>query len=137
MSNRPGNPRVLVNATVALGAAAGQNFALESSNQDLISIAIVYTASASAGTRIPTVRVLDPSSRVLWSAVFATAVTATQVPRLLMGAGSPPVATTNPLQQTFPLPEFLSLPPSCSIQVLDAANIDVADTVQVNIVVVL
>lgn len=137
MSSRSGNPKVFSNATVALGAAAGVNFALDSSAQILVAVSIVYTASGTAGSRLVTVRVLDSASRVLWSAAFGTAVTTGQVPRLMMGAGSPTSSVTTPLQQTFPLPVEFSLPASASLQVLDAANIDTADTVQVNVTVVL
>jgi hypothetical protein len=137
MSVRSGNPKSIIEASVALGASTGVNFALDSSSQNLLAVAIVYTASATVGNRTPTIRVLDANSKIIWSAAFGTAVTASQVPRLMMGAGSPTSSTTTPLQQTFPLPVEFSLPPSSSLQVLDAANIDTTDTVQVNIVVTL
>ena len=137
MSVRSGNPHVFINATVALGAAAGVNFPLDSSSQNLLTVSIVYTASATVGNRVVTVRVLDAKSNVLWSAAFGTAVTAGQTPRLMMGAGSPTSSVTTPLQQTFPLPVEFSLPASSSLQVLDSANIDTTDTVQVNVVVTL
>lgn len=137
MSDQPGNPRVLVNATVALGAAGGVNIPLESSVQVLTAVSIVYTATGGAGSRLVTVRVLDSASRVFWSAVFATAVTAGQVPRLMMGAGIAAGNVTTPLQQTYPIPDNFSLPAGATLQILDAANIDTADTVQVNVVVTL
>ena len=137
MSNRSGNPHVLINATVALGASTGVNFALDSSAQNLLAVSIVYTASATAGSRLVVVRLLDAAGHILWSAAFGTAVTTGQVPRLMMGAGSPTSSVTTPLQQTFPLPVEFSLPASSSLQVLDSANIDTTDTVQVNVVVTL
>jgi hypothetical protein len=133
MSTRSGNPKSQINTAVALGVAAGINIPLDQSCQNLIAVAIVYTASATVGNRVPTVRVLNAAGNVLWSAVFATAVTASQVPRLMLGSGTPATTVTTPLQQTFPIPVEMSLEPNSSLQISDSANIDVADTVAVNI----
>jgi hypothetical protein len=133
MSTRSGNPKSQINTAVALGVAAGINIALDQSAQNLIAVSIVYTASATAGSRVPTVRILNAAGNVLWSAVFATAVTTGQVPRLMLGSGTPSTSVTTPLQQTFPIPVEMALEASSSLQILDAANIDVADTVAVNI----
>ena len=137
MSTRPGNPKVSINAATALGVAAGLNFPLDQSAQILLAVSVVYVATAGAGNRVPTIRVLDSAGNIIWSAVFATAVTAAQTSRLMAGAGAPQTAVTTPLQQTYPLPMEFSLPPNASLQVLDAANIAVADTVAVNILTVL
>jgi hypothetical protein len=133
MSTRSGNPKSQINAAVALGASTGVNIALDQSAQNLIAVSIVYTASGTAGSRVPTVRVLNAAGNVLWSAVFATAVTVSQVPRLMLGSGTPSTSVTTPLQQTFPIPVEMALEPNSSLQILDAANIDTTDTVAVNI----
>lgn len=137
MSQRPGTPNDTTFSAVALGAAAGQNYAVNSPSGSAIlsTVAVVYVASATVGNRIPVLRVLNPEGLILWSAVFGTAVTAGQTTRLLAGAGTPAVVNSTPLQQTFPLPVELGLETGCTIQVLDAANIDTADTVQVNMLV--
>lgn len=135
MSARPGTPQSIIGPTVALGAAGGVNVALGPSAQVLQAVSIVYTASGTAGNRAVVIRALNAAGSILWSAAFATAVTATQVSRLQAGAGVPATSVTTPLQQTYPLPDQLSLEAGSSIQVLDAANVDTADTVQVNVLV--
>lgn len=137
MSTQPGNPDDLSYPAVALGAAAGQNFALNPSAQILVSVVIVYVATATAGNRVPVLRILSSEGNIIWSVVFGTAVTANQTSRLLAGAGVQPVANTTPLQQIVPLPTQFTIEASCTIQILDAANIDVLDTVQVNLLLTL
>lgn len=132
MTTRPGNPTVGIAAAAALAVAGGRNIVLQNSAQVITAISVVWVATATVGNRVPVIRILDPSGNILWSAAFATAVTAGQTSRLMAGGGIPATNVASPIQQTFPLPYEMAVPAASSIQVLDAANIDVADTVAVN-----
>src|SRR5262249_56109367 len=71
---------------------------------------IVFTASGTVGSRVPTFRLLDSDANVLWQAAAGVNVTASQTVRFPLGAGLPAQSLTTPLQQTIGLPTICGVP---------------------------
>ena len=133
MSIRPGNVSSKINPATVLGAAAGLNVPLNNSNFAIVPHAVItMVATATAGNRIYVVRFLSPLGNIITQTVATTAVTANQTTNLICMAGIIYSTIANPLSQNLPLPVELSVPSLSSIQIFDAANVDVADTAAVS-----
>jgi|SRR5215831_686812 len=135
MSARVGNPQQLIIASAALGAAAGRVIALNNQGWALLlSMALLFTASATVGNRVLVLDVKDSAGNILYRGTLGTNVTAGQTPRLIYGAGLATTGVTTPLTQTFALPDGFAVPPLSTVTIFDNANVDVADTVAGNAV---
>jgi hypothetical protein len=130
MSVRIGNPVEVVVASGALGVAAGRvsTFGLTGWAL-LLSMAFLYTASATVGSRVIVLDVKDGAGNILFRGTLGTAVTAGQAVRLILGAGLATTGITAPLTQTLALPDGFSIPAGSTVTIFDNANIDVNDTV--------
>jgi hypothetical protein len=132
MSSRPGNPNIQLKAATALGVAGGLSVALNNGSAAVLtSFVLSFVASATVGNRNIVVQFKDAAGNILTQTVATTAITAGQTPKLVGMAGIPYVSITTPLQQIVPLPNEVQLPPFATMQILDTANIDTADTVAV------
>lgn len=130
MSSRLGNPVELVVASAALGGASGRAIVLGNAGWALLlSMAFLYTATASVGNRVLVCDIKDASGNILYRGTLGTNVTASQTPRLIYGAGLTTTGVATPLTQTFALPDGMSVPPLSTITIFDNANIDANDTV--------
>lgn len=139
MSVRLGNPQEIVQAAKATGGAAGVVISLGgSANQWLVvvSIFVTYVASASAGSRTPSVIIKDAAGLILWQSPIPTALTATNTLLIALG-GALPVSnqTGPPIMQFVGFPDNMTVPANGTITVQDTANISATDTVAANIVV--
>jgi len=117
-----------------LGSATGRVYGVNNSTWALLAtVHILWVTTATAGTRIPVLRVLDAASNILWEGPITAGPGASVNPaRVSFGAGVPLITSTPYF--VGPLPVRMILPPFASVQILDAAAIDNADTIQPNIV---
>lgn len=133
MSTRPGTPIPLIVAAAALAVAGGRNIPLNNQFAVMPGAFFTYVASATVGNRAVTIRLLDALSNILMQTVATTAITAGQTSRLILMSGQTYLNIASPISQVLPWPFDMPIPLNSSIQVLDATNVDVADTVAANI----
>lgn len=119
-------------AAAATGGATGRSFTFENScTLDYLYVTLVTTATV--GNRQVELRVRDKDANVLF-AVAMGAVVAASLTRNFAGFESSPRETAFiGTQLLFPWPDDLEVPNSGSLQILDTANVDAADTLALSI----
>lgn|SRR5215472_7372281 len=132
MSARVGNPQQYTLASQTLGAGTGRVFSFNNPGwATLISIAVLYTATATVGNRVPVFDIKDGAGNVIWRGSLPSGnVTAGQAFRFNIGAGLVTAAPfAAPLVGNIALPDGFALPPLATLTVLDNAAVDNSDTV--------
>src|SRR5215831_7686477 len=138
MSARVGNPQQYTLASQTLGAGTGRVFSFGNPGwTTLISMAVLYTATATVGNRVPVFDLKDAAGNVLWRGALPSGnVTAGQAVRFNIGASLVTAAPfTAPLMANIALPDGFALPPLATLTVLDNAAVDNADTVGGTVVI--
>jgi len=132
MSIRIGTPKYFVSSGT-LGGASGRNITYPDSLTGfsiITSIGILYTATATAGSRQPILLIKDQSGNAIWEIVYSTAITASQVVHLHAAAGATFQSVTGPpLAQYAPIPIEMPLPAFFTVSILDNNNVDPNDSV--------
>lgn len=125
-------------AAVALGSAAGLIVNLNNKGfLNLSSLSGKYSASLTAGNRLPALQINNAALLPIFNALVAPAATVIAASRLFFSgaAGQPLVANASPvgLLGTFPFPS-IKLPPNSELQFSDLNVIDNADTISLEFV---
>lgn len=139
MSEYPGRFFGSVNAAQTLGSANGRTFQFIDPttakacphNLQIAAAHVVLVTTATAGNRVLALRALDAAGNILCHIPISANVAASLTTRITWGAGCPNFASGN--FQVASLPVEFTLPAGASIQILDQANIDVADTIAVSL----
>lgn len=126
MTVRPGQYGSLIaSASQTLGGAAGRTFGLNNSEWAVLpAVAFTLVTTATAGTRVMTVRVLDAAGNNLVQ-IPAAGVGPSGTQRFNFLAGMQASAGNNNVGVAFGVE--LPIPVNASIQIFDLANIDPAD----------
>jgi hypothetical protein len=129
MSVRSGAPFELTAAAAATGASHHGILTNGGGWTTLIGLMAIWVASATVGNRILSLRIKDSAGNIMWQSLQGTAVTAGQTVNIVSGGGAAPAAVTGPpITQTISLPVDFPIPPSGTIEIVDGAAIDAADT---------
>lgn len=137
MSVRLGNPTEVTATAAALAVSTGRVMSLGgAANQWCVitSILFTYVATATGGNRVAVVQIKDSSGNILWSAAASANITGGQTARIALGGGVPSANVATPNHMFMPLADQLTVPGNSTVTLFDNANVDVADTVAMNLV---
>lgn len=94
----------------------------------ILSIWMEYTATATAGTRSPRIRIVDDTGDVVLEIAAGTTLTASQARQYAFFPGAPDLTSARDTDLiTTPLPSGLIMLPGWEIQVLGGAGADTTD----------
>ncbi len=137
MSNRLGTPQSALRATAIVAAvtnptALGATLTLPFGTaqwQAVLSLAFIWVASATVGSRLISVLIKDANNNIIWQSQVATALVASTTLNGFLGGAVPNTNSAGPpITYYAPLPFDLPIPPAAVIEVIDTASISVADT---------
>jgi hypothetical protein len=144
MSDFPGRFFGNVFAVQTLGSAAGRTFTFIDPakapdflrhNLMLTAVHVVLVTTATAGNRVLALQAKDSVGNILAMIPIGTNVAASLTTRITWGADSPNFTSGNFIVAN--LPASFVLPAGAQLTIFDTANIDVADTIAVNVSAVL
>lgn len=137
MSARIGNPQLISVAQAAVNGSAGRAIPLNNNGWvTLISMRLLFTATATVGNRVPafTAGAVATAAQPVWVGIQSgAALTANAAQQFIFGASLPSGAIST--QTTIPLPDAMALPPLSQVVFLDTGNIDANDSVSGVIIV--